>query len=139
MLAYHVPVILVSTCLNPQVKSLARQPLKVYPVLVGTYDTGGGVKEPPYVQLCDVDGTFCISLSSLYQCNCIVFACQSAVKFVVPEYLCNGAYLQSAVDALDDISVANNGVEIKREIIKQIVPICFIAFNTLLVCVCVCV
>ena len=42
------------------------------------------------------------------------------------------------MDALDGISVANNGAEIKIEIAKQIVPICFILSNRLHVCVCVC-
>ena len=78
-------------------------------------------------------------MSPLYQCSCIVFACQPASRFDVPEYTCNGEYLQSAVDALDGISVANNGAEIKREIVKQIVPICFGFSNGLHVCVCVCV
>ena len=69
-----------------------------------------------------------------------MFACQPASRFDVPEYTCNGEYLQSAVDALDDISVANNGAEkIKEKIAKQIVPICFILSNRLHVCVCVCV
>ena len=43
------------------------------------------------------------------------------------------------MDALDGISVANNGAEIKIEIAKQIVPICFGFSNRLHVCVCVCV
>ena len=78
-------------------------------------------------------------MSPLYQCSCIVFACQPASRFDVPEYTCNGVCLQSAVDALDGISVANNGAEIKIEIAKQIVPICFGLSNRLHVCVCVCV
>ena len=90
-----------------------------------------------YVQLCDVTGTFCISVSPLYQCSCMVFACQPAWRFDVPEYTCNGVCLQSAVTAFDGISVANNGAEIKIEIAKQIVPICFILSNRLHVCVCV--
>ena len=69
-----------------------------------------------------------------------MFACQSACKFDVPEYVCNGLFLQSAVDALDGISVANKGAEkTKEKIAKQIVPICFGLSNRLHVCVCVCV
>ena len=92
------------------------------------------------MQLCDVDGTFCISLSSLYQCNVIMFASQFASKFDVPEYVLNVEFLQSAVDTFDGIPVANKGAEkIKEKIVKQIVPICFILSNGLHVCVCVCV
>ena len=114
-----------------------RQPLNVYPVFVGI--VVGGVNVPSYTQLCDADGTV-NSSSPLYQCNAIVFACQPACKFDVPEYVSNVALSQSALVAPDDTPVANNGAEIKIEkIAKQIVPICFILSNRLHVCVCVCV
>ena len=111
-------------------------PLNVYPVLVGIVD--GGVNVESYVQSLDALSTS-INVLLLYQYKLISFACQPASRFDVPEYTCNGVYLQSAVDALDDISVANNGAEIKIEIAKQIVPICFGLSNRLHVCVCVCV
>ena len=59
----------------------------------------------------------------------------------MPEYTCNGVCLQSALDALDDISgSAKLGAEkTKEKIAKQIVPICFGLSNRLHVCVCVCV
>ena len=58
----------------------------------------------------------------------------------MPEYVLNVEFLQSAVDAFDGIPVAKVGAEkIKEKIAKQIVPICFILSNELLVCVCVCV
>ena len=94
---------------------------------------------PSYTQLCDADGTV-NSSSPLYQCNAMVFACQSACKFDVPEYVCNGLFLQFAVEALDGISVAKVGAQkTKEKIAKQIVPICFGLSNRLHVCVCVCV
>ena len=111
--------------------------MNVYPVFVGIVD--GGVNVPSYVQLCDAAGTV-NSVSSLYQCKSISFADQFADKFDVPEYVCNGLFLQSAVDAPDGISVAKVGAEkTKEKIAKQIVPICFILSNRLHVCVCVCV
>ena len=69
----------------------------------------------------------------------MVFGCQPADKFDVPEYVSSGAYLQSAVDALDAISGSANEEKINVNTAKQIVPICFIAFKRLPVCVCVCV
>ncbi|MCQ2568035.1 MAG: hypothetical protein MJ163_00340 [Alphaproteobacteria bacterium] len=68
-----------------------------------------------------------------------MFASQFACKFDVPEYVSSGAYLQSAVDALDAISGSANEEKINANTAKQIVPICFIAFKRLPVCVCVCV
>ena len=68
-----------------------------------------------------------------------MFACQPASRFDVPEYVCNGLFLQFAVDALDGISgSAKLGAEkTKEKIAKQIVPICFGLSNRLHVCVCV--
>ena len=70
-----------------------------------------------------------------------MFALQFACKFDVPEYVCNGSFLQFALDALDGISgSAKLGAEkTKEKIAKQIVPICFGLSNELHVCVCVCV
>ena len=112
-------------------------PVNVYPVRVGIVD--GGVNVESYVQSLDVLSTS-INVLLLYQYKLISFAVQSACKFDVPEYVSNGLYLQSALDALDDISgSAKVGAEIKIEIAKQIVPICFGLSNRLHVCVCVCV
>ena len=108
----------------------------MYPVFVGI--VAGGVSVPSYVQLCDALGTV-NSVSPLYQCKSMVFASQFACKFDVPEYVSSGAYLQSAVDALDAISGSANEEKINVNTAKQIVPICFIAFKRLPVCVCVCV
>ncbi len=91
------------------------------------------------MQLCDAVATFIsvVALLSAYQCKSIVFASQFACKFDVPEYVSSGAYLQSAVDALDAISGSANEEKINVNTAKQIVPICFIAFKRLPVCVCV--
>ena len=118
---------------------LTRQPLKIYPSLCGI--VSGGVNVPSYSHDDDAFGIFSINVFPLYQCNAIVFACQSAVKFDVPEYVSNGTFLQSAVDVPDGISdVANVGAKkIIEKIVKQIVPIRFMLSNKLHVCVCVCV
>ena len=109
----------------------------MYPVLVGIVD--GGVNVESYVQSLDVLSTS-INVFVLYHRKPISFAVQSACKFDVPEYVCNGSFLQFALDALDGISgSAKLGAEIKIEIAKQIVPICFGLSNRLHVCVCVCV
>ena len=116
---------------------LTRHPVNVYPVLVGI--VSGGVNAPSYSHDDDAFGIFSINVFPLYQCNAIVFACQSAVKFDAPEYVSNGTFLQSAVDVPDGISdVPNVGAEkIIEKIVKQIVPICFMLSNKLHVCVCV--
>ena len=117
---------------------LTFHPVNVYPVRVGIVD--GGVNVESYVQSDDTSATFSINVLLLYQCNPISLADQSACKFDVPEYVCNGLFLQSAVDALDGISVAKVGAEkTKEKIAKQIVPICFGLSNGLHVCVRVCV
>ena len=109
----------------------------MYPVRVGIVD--GGVNVESYVQSLDALSTS-INVFVLYHRKPISFAVQSACKFDVPEYVSNGSFLQFAVDALDGISgSAKLGAEIKIEIAKQIVPICFILSNRLHVCVCVCV
>ena len=73
-----------------------------------------------------------INVLLLYQRKPISFAVQSACRFDVPEYVCNGSYSQSALDALDVISGSANAPDTINIVDKN-------AIKRLTVCVCVCV
>ena len=72
----------------------------------------------------------------------MVFGCQSACRFDVPEYVCKLELTQFGQVPFKLLShdFAKVGAEkTKEKIAKQIVPICFGLSNRLHVCVCVCV